>query len=707
MSSDPSVPDARAVAENIDSKDLVFGRTVVPVANRNKAPKKGKLGFEYAEHCFIGDAITLTLANGEKVVASDYRFRFKDQLSLTCGQINGLAGDFYGTYDPISDGKNDQDRSARFVQAYNTLADGGPRLPKEAMDILAVLQAEVDAVNAALANHQDPSVVYAQLPDVSVKLEQITYGRSGIPGYLGLAQINWDHFGADARTAYNAGHATAIQKAISGDLDGAYAMNAFADHFLEDSFSAGHLRTPRRLLHGTVDFTADFCAKYMHDEDNAIGIGAKDPGGHSWTLYGDKRALDSLNDDNRTRCVDSVQASANEIYKAYKTRQAPSPDDYQAWTYAPTLESANAHQMLAPLFTSKIERRKKIENRWLWNFTTDYWFWSTVVECWKSGSWNYPIHMNGPIKIIPWSSVAVTTPRVRHIHVFYQNPSGGILKAQSEHLDGLWGGEPTGSSSPIFKAMLYTPLAAISFNSGKGKEVRVYYLDEQYFLQEYCYSADTGKWFPGELGNMKIQAATNTSIAAIQSVDFMGVVHIRVYCQDITSGAIKEFCNDGHWFRGEVLPVALSGSSLAAVAYPWKGLQIRLYYQTVDLSIKEHCKDKGGKWFPGKSDFGKAPGCVPISALGYGTGDGGFKLHVYWRNLENKIVTMKNTGSWGSVNMVVGGLKPGIQFAAAQWNTRKNLRLYYQTADDSVLEVWNESNDGDSRLGGAIVRSAY
>ncbi len=147
------------------------------------------------------------------------------------------------------------------MRAYNTLADGGPRLPKEAMDILAVLQAEVDAVNTALANHQDPSVVYAQLPDVSAKLELITFGRSGIPAYLGLAQINWDHFGADARTAYNAGHATAIQKAISGDLDGAYAMNAFADHFLEDSFSAGHLRTPRRLLHKSTDITADACAK--------------------------------------------------------------------------------------------------------------------------------------------------------------------------------------------------------------------------------------------------------------------------------------------------------------------------------------------------------------------------------------------------------------------------------------------------------------
>lgn len=218
-------------------------------------------GFDFAEHCFIGDSITLTLASGRTVAASEFKFKLQDQLSLTYGQINGLAGDFYGTYDPISDGENDQDQSARFLRAYNTLADGGPRLPDEAIDILAVLQAEVDAVNKALESHQDPSIVYAKLPDMTAKLQLITFGRSGIPGYLGLAKINWDHFGADARTAYNAGHATAIQKAISGDLEGAYTMNAFADHFLEDSFSAGHLRTPRGLLHKSKDFTADLCAK--------------------------------------------------------------------------------------------------------------------------------------------------------------------------------------------------------------------------------------------------------------------------------------------------------------------------------------------------------------------------------------------------------------------------------------------------------------
>ena len=154
-----------------------------------------------------------------------------------------------------------QDQSKRFSDAYATLANPGPRQPQEANLILSVLQKEVDAINKALQDHEDPSTVYSRLPDETATLEKVTWGRTDIPGYLGLAQINWDHFGADARTSYNAGHRTALQLAIAGELDKAYAMNAFADHFLEDSFSAGHLRTPRRLLHNNLDPAADLCAK--------------------------------------------------------------------------------------------------------------------------------------------------------------------------------------------------------------------------------------------------------------------------------------------------------------------------------------------------------------------------------------------------------------------------------------------------------------
>ena len=195
------------------------------------------------------------------MVASDYKFCLPNGLTLTYGQINALAGDFYGTHNPISGGRDAPARSALFLAAYESLASANPRQPMEANDLLHVLRTEVDAVNNALENHEDPSIAYSALPDVSLELEAITSGRSGVPSYFGLAKKNWDHFGEDARTAYHVGHTTAIEKAISGALLNAYAMNAFADHFLEDSFSSGHLRTPRRCLQKTTDPTADLCAK--------------------------------------------------------------------------------------------------------------------------------------------------------------------------------------------------------------------------------------------------------------------------------------------------------------------------------------------------------------------------------------------------------------------------------------------------------------
>ncbi|KAK0216588.1 hypothetical protein EDD85DRAFT_798383 [Armillaria nabsnona] len=374
-------------------------------------------------------------------------------------------------------------------------------------------------------------------------------------------------------------------------------------------------------------FMRQILQRYMHDEDKTIGILVKDPHGCPWTLYSNKRALDRVNDDSGTRCVDSVQASANEIYKAYQTQ---------------------------------IGR--------LWNFKTNWWFWSTALKCKTGGWWDYPIMINGLRNIIPWSTVAATTLGVWHLHV----------------LPAAWQwytSEPT--KDPIFNAVLFTPLAAINFNGGKEISVLVYYLDEQYVLQEYCYSAHKGRWFSDELGDMKIQAATDTSIAAIQYGDECGSVHIQ------------GICNDGYWFRGATFPVALSGSSIAAVVYSWNGLQLRVYYQTDDLSIKEHCLNDYSGWVPGELDIGKAPGCVPISALGYVSSTEGPELH---------IVGTKNTDSWGPVNKVVGGLKPSTQFAATQLSNGKYLRLYYQAPYDSVLEM---VNDGASWEDGATVGEVY
>ena len=91
---------------------------------------------------------------------------------------------------------------------------------------------------------------YLQLPNINIKLEWETIGRPApMLSYFDLVKIKWDHFGQDARITYNAGHGAAIDVALKGGNDNlvlAYAMNALADHYFEDSFSAGHLRNPRR-----------------------------------------------------------------------------------------------------------------------------------------------------------------------------------------------------------------------------------------------------------------------------------------------------------------------------------------------------------------------------------------------------------------------------------------------------------------------------
>ncbi|KAL1748022.1 fungal fucose-specific lectin-domain-containing protein [Schizophyllum fasciatum] len=686
---DMSIPPSAADSVIVET-DVVFGRAVVPAPLHNKPLKKDMLGFEYAEHSYIGDAISLSLKGGSKTPAIDHKFTLANGLVVTYGQINGLAGDFYGTTNPISDGKDAQDQSTRFQAAFNTLAAPSSRQPKEARDILAVLQTEVDAVNDALHRHEDPSVAYHKLPDVSAKLQWLTQFRpSGFPSYLGLARINWDHFGPDARTAYNAGHGLALQTAAGGDLEKAYTINAFADHFLEDSFSSGHLRTPRRGLHRTADLTADACAKFMHDEDCAIGLSVRNPAGESWACYGDKRALDEVAADNLKRCVAAVQSSADEIYAAYTNKTVPSPSNYKAWTIAPTLASALGTQTLAPLFKYKdaaqvdVERRKVIENRRMRELTMNWWFWSTAAECKTSGWWKYPITMDGPPKVVPYTNFAVTTPRIWSSRVYYQNPPLGVL--ESVHIDGQWSG---GVDQPsLWDAAPFTPLAAINWDG--GNQVRVYYLSNEYKLQEYCYDHGAKKWFQGALNDMDIQAAFNTSIAAFHYTDARGRLQIRVYCQEDGSNEIKEFCNDGRWFRGATLPSALRGTSIGAITYQFNGLQHRIYFQTDDLRIREYAHNNGN-WSWGAFSGDLAPGRTPIGAL-YGSWRG-VVLDLYWMNRNSEIMRSVNLDGRWHTDKVVGPLVRGSKFAPAQWEGGRYVRVYYQSADNSVLEICNDNN---------------
>jgi len=201
----------------------------------------------------------------------------------------------------------------------------------------------------------------------------------------------------------------------------------------------------------------------MHDEDCAIGLRVKNAAGETWECYGDKRALDKEAAENLKRCVAAVQWSAGEIYTAYSTRGAPSPPDYAAWRMAPTLGSARStSQALAKLFTFDSERRRDIKRRRVWEFTTDWWFWSTALECKTSGDCNNPIVLSSVRTAVRWSGISAVSPRIWSMGVFYQMPSGAIV--QSVHSGAQW---TRAHDPPIFDAVPFTPLASIIWEGGK------------------------------------------------------------------------------------------------------------------------------------------------------------------------------------------------------------------------------------------------
>lgn len=290
-----------------------------------------------AEHVWIGDQTNLQFPAGVKS-AKDVDLHLiphaDSKKTITYGQGIALGGDFYGVVGaPISTADNPQ---SAFRAAWASLVNSGtvmyPPYPDELTEILKVVKMESDAVEKAIREGKEPSTAYAAMGDkLSAKWAFITAMR-----YLSLAVENWDHFGGYAVAAYNAGHAVACREAGSAAaekdpamkvlrLERAYAMNAFADHFLTDLFSAGHLRVPRKEMYdrtGIKMLLGELC-RTMHNEDGKNGLKVTSAAGHTWTAFGDGFLRDTKSKPNADFVARAVQDSAGEVWESYVDAAKP------------------------------------------------------------------------------------------------------------------------------------------------------------------------------------------------------------------------------------------------------------------------------------------------------------------------------------------------------------------------------------------------
>jgi len=352
--------------------------------------------FNTAEHIITVSGCKLTMANGQPADALRTRLSVRPGLELTYGQVIALGGDFYGDpAHPVCNAGNLEQQIEQFQKNFASL-----QTSDEVTKILQITDHyEFKPIAQRVTHNQPPSGVYAGLPttwphlvpDEDRAFDEATGGTFFKSGrYLNLAETNLDHFGMDAMSCYNAGHILAQQSAINakGSRDPntalmvAYAINAFADHFLTDLFAAGHMRTPRRKLFESASVhnpltqaAAGLCAMGMHNEDNKFGLWVENERRDKWVAYGDARYRDRWNSANRRVMKGALQQSMDDVWNAFKTGNVTNSG--QVFSYLPklikevghnpTTPNRNDRQNWAPLFwwnpdENNVWRRNNLED---------------------------------------------------------------------------------------------------------------------------------------------------------------------------------------------------------------------------------------------------------------------------------------------------------------------------------------------------------
>jgi hypothetical protein len=348
----------------------------------------------FAEHRFLGDTVNVSDDHQSSSHKEAATLHLTNGLAVTYGEINGLAGDYFGLDKPISSEPNAERMKVMFRRWFDLL-DFPPagKLKAEAITkelssmnekALAVMRSNSENAAAELA------AVYKDNPLDITHLEEVSKDSRWAIGssFMQLLEANVDHFGVEARSTYNAGHAVALEVAAGGDLMTALAVNAFADHFLQDSFAAGHIRVPRKeiadiaknhpysipflkfediakvinassnvgLSLAPVLYTTFTWARLMtvqsnqvmHNEDGELGLWLESPSGEKWKAFGDGRlpgkvVSSEATSTNFDQCRKAVQQSIAEVHDAFKHRKVLQSSDFAAWHHAPIMDKVSIH----------------------------------------------------------------------------------------------------------------------------------------------------------------------------------------------------------------------------------------------------------------------------------------------------------------------------------------------------------------------------
>ncbi|CEG57997.1 conserved exported protein of unknown function [Legionella fallonii LLAP-10] len=356
-------------------------------------------GFALSEHWSMGQQVMLhyDIAQSPEVATP---LHLKNGLLLTFGDIISL-GDLYGILgSPISHGLDKRAKQARFKEVFNIFSKSIAAI-SEVKELNAVIKTEIHDIEEGIQRGETVEDIYKRIGNETARqVNCITGGGCASHGwwlypgrYLLLAMENYDHFSPNNIIVYKHGHQVALKQAIKAqktgnrsDLELAYAMDAFAAHFLSDRFAAGHLRTPKGELKHKVTpaVLGSLLSNYMHNEENKYGLYVHNAQGDRWRVYGDFSYFNPMNEINRQMLLKALQRSADELFEAYNSGAIPVQSS--VLTMVPHAEPFNADDNLdiTPMFvwdeeSKQLLRRTDLSNPYDRRLTSNWWGWSTLI----------------------------------------------------------------------------------------------------------------------------------------------------------------------------------------------------------------------------------------------------------------------------------------------------------------------------------------
>jgi hypothetical protein len=309
---------------------LIAALTLISLTSCKTVGSRSEGKFGAGEHLTLGNNGYAEACRSFKICPESIP-RADGKVSFRYGELVAFAGDFYGTSEAMDSDTDNGSYWTFFTQ--RNIQQTKALFAEEVADIQKQINSGKLEDDRGNELYRDNNVGYTA-----------SFGYQ----YFELAADNVAHFGWHNIKQYVREHDKALDLAVQAHastdrkektalLRKALVTNAFADHFLTDSFASGHLRVPRSQgmewgqANGRYKAALGAVAKILHDHDHRFetsgGLKVMNSRGEAWKTRGDGELFVIPKGETPvyvTIPTEAVRISVTEVLDTYLTGKAPS-----------------------------------------------------------------------------------------------------------------------------------------------------------------------------------------------------------------------------------------------------------------------------------------------------------------------------------------------------------------------------------------------